>query len=235
MWILPPGSRRLVDVMDVNTQKGTEMSMSQFVRYYETPEAQRDKLYNVISLEFSHTKLEHLVKRPTVVGPSHGAPPDTCSLLSLPCRPCRPVPTWGRDAGRGGSPAGGRTWGQEVLTVGWLPGGPGGLGGQHVAPALEGEADGSHERHCRDEVPESEEVRAPGWQGAGRGDGFQPRPRWAGSGRLPARGRGAGPWCGQVGASLPWHSGALHSAVGPRPLSRWSFGLSASSPRGGVT
>ncbi|XP_049644853.1 lysine-specific demethylase 2B isoform X2 [Suncus etruscus] len=61
------GSRRLVDVMDVNTQKGTEMSLSQFVRYYETPEAQRDKLYNVISLEFSHTKLEHLVKRPTVV------------------------------------------------------------------------------------------------------------------------------------------------------------------------
>ncbi|GAB5579017.1 lysine-specific demethylase 2B isoform X6 [Prionailurus iriomotensis] len=61
------GGRRLVDVMDVNTQKGAEMSMSQFVRYYETPEAQRDKLYNVISLEFSHTKLEHLVKRPTVV------------------------------------------------------------------------------------------------------------------------------------------------------------------------
>jgi F-box/leucine-rich repeat protein 10/11 len=64
--------------MDVNTQKGTEMSMSQFVRYYETPEAQRDKLYNVISLEFSHTKLEHLVKRPTVVGPSS-------YLVCLPC------------------------------------------------------------------------------------------------------------------------------------------------------
>ena len=74
VWILPPGSRRLVDVMDVNTQKGTEMSMSQFVRYYETPEAQREKLYNVISLEFSHTKLEHLVKRPTVVGPRLRAP-----------------------------------------------------------------------------------------------------------------------------------------------------------------
>lgn len=72
-----PGSRRLVDVMDVNTQKGTEMSMSQFVRYYETPEAQRDKLYNVISLEFSHTKLEHLVKRPTVVGRSQPLP-GTC-------------------------------------------------------------------------------------------------------------------------------------------------------------
>lgn len=61
------GSRRIVDVMDVNTQKGTDMSMSQFVRYYETPETEREKLYNVISLEFSHTKLEKVVKRPTVV------------------------------------------------------------------------------------------------------------------------------------------------------------------------
>lgn len=43
------------------------MSMAQFVRYYETPEEERDKLFNVISLEFSHTKLENLIKRPTVV------------------------------------------------------------------------------------------------------------------------------------------------------------------------
>ncbi|XP_068101195.1 lysine-specific demethylase 2B isoform X4 [Hyperolius riggenbachi] len=61
------GSRRVVDVMDVNTQKGTDMSMSQFVRYYETPDTEREKMYNVISLEFSHTKLEKVVKRPTVV------------------------------------------------------------------------------------------------------------------------------------------------------------------------
>ncbi|XP_073769563.1 lysine (K)-specific demethylase 2Bb isoform X2 [Danio rerio] len=61
------GSRRPVDVMDVSTQKGSEMSMAQFVRYYETPEDERDKLFNVISLEFSHTKLENLIKRPTVV------------------------------------------------------------------------------------------------------------------------------------------------------------------------
>ncbi|XP_075901092.1 lysine (K)-specific demethylase 2Bb [Nelusetta ayraudi] len=61
------GSRRSVDVMDVSTQKGTEMTMAQFVRYYETPEEERDKLFNVISLEFSHTKLENLIKRPTVV------------------------------------------------------------------------------------------------------------------------------------------------------------------------
>ncbi|KAM9841750.1 lysine (K)-specific demethylase 2Bb [Aulostomus maculatus] len=61
------GSRRSVDVMDVSTQKGSEMSMAQFARYYETPEEERDKLFNVISLEFSHTKLENLIKRPTVV------------------------------------------------------------------------------------------------------------------------------------------------------------------------
>uniref|UniRef100_A0A8C5P6R6 Lysine-specific demethylase 2B n=1 Tax=Leptobrachium leishanense TaxID=445787 RepID=A0A8C5P6R6_9ANUR len=62
-----PWSRRVIDVMDVNTQKAFDMSMSQFVRYYETPETEREKLYNVISLEFSHTKLEKVVKRPTVV------------------------------------------------------------------------------------------------------------------------------------------------------------------------
>ncbi|KAK9391733.1 lysine-specific demethylase 2B [Crotalus adamanteus] len=61
------GSRRIVDVVDVNTQKGIEMSMAQFVRYYETPEVEREKLYNMISLEFSHTKLANIVKRPNVV------------------------------------------------------------------------------------------------------------------------------------------------------------------------
>uniref|UniRef100_A0A8C4GJ58 Lysine-specific demethylase 2B n=1 Tax=Dicentrarchus labrax TaxID=13489 RepID=A0A8C4GJ58_DICLA len=66
-WLWLAGSRRSVDVMDVSTQKGSEMSMAQFVRYYETPEEERDKLFNVISLEFSHTKLENLIKRPTVV------------------------------------------------------------------------------------------------------------------------------------------------------------------------
>ncbi|XP_056135556.1 lysine (K)-specific demethylase 2Aa [Lampris incognitus] len=61
------GSRRMIDVMDVSTQKGTEMSMAQWRRYYETPPSQREKLYNVISLEFSHTKLENLVRRPATV------------------------------------------------------------------------------------------------------------------------------------------------------------------------
>lgn len=57
----------MVDVMDVNTQRDIEMSMAQWARYYETPEEEREKLYNVISLEFSHTKLENIVKRPNVV------------------------------------------------------------------------------------------------------------------------------------------------------------------------
>nr|XP_006136441.1 lysine-specific demethylase 2A-like isoform X2 [Pelodiscus sinensis] len=61
------GSRRMVDVMDVNTQRDIEMSMAQWARYYETPEAEREKLYNVISLEFSHTRLENLVQRPATV------------------------------------------------------------------------------------------------------------------------------------------------------------------------
>ncbi|XP_078513673.1 lysine-specific demethylase 2A isoform X2 [Lissotriton helveticus] len=53
--------------MDVNTQRDIEMSMSQWAKYYETPDEEREKLYNVISLEFSHTRLESLVQRPTTV------------------------------------------------------------------------------------------------------------------------------------------------------------------------
>lgn len=59
------GSRRMLDVMDVNTQKNCEMSMKEWQRYYEDPD--KDKLLNVISLEFSHTKLENYVRAPSVV------------------------------------------------------------------------------------------------------------------------------------------------------------------------
>jgi F-box/leucine-rich repeat protein 10/11 len=55
----------MLDVMDVNTQKGIEMSMRDWVQYYENVE--RSKLLNVISLEFSHTKLENYVESPTLV------------------------------------------------------------------------------------------------------------------------------------------------------------------------
>ncbi|ESO95380.1 hypothetical protein LOTGIDRAFT_52553, partial [Lottia gigantea] len=59
------GNRRVLDVMDVNTQRGMEMSMKDWVRYYENPE--RDRLLNVISLEFSHTRLANYVESPTLV------------------------------------------------------------------------------------------------------------------------------------------------------------------------
>ena len=55
----------MLDVMDVTTQKGMEMSMKEWVKYYENPE--KDKLLNVISLEFSHTKLENYVESPSLV------------------------------------------------------------------------------------------------------------------------------------------------------------------------
>lgn len=63
--MLITGSRRLLDVMDVNTQKNVEMSMKEWQRYYDDPN--KDKLLNVISLEFSHTKLENYVQTPNVV------------------------------------------------------------------------------------------------------------------------------------------------------------------------
>ncbi|GFR58760.1 lysine-specific demethylase 2B, partial [Elysia marginata] len=59
------GSRRILDVMDVNTQKAMEMSMKEWVKYYENPN--RDRLLNVISLEFCHTRLENYVESPTLV------------------------------------------------------------------------------------------------------------------------------------------------------------------------
>ncbi|CAL1543944.1 unnamed protein product [Lymnaea stagnalis] len=59
------GIRRILDVMDVTTQKAMEMSMKDWVKYYENPE--RDRLLNVISLEFCHTRLENYVESPTLV------------------------------------------------------------------------------------------------------------------------------------------------------------------------
>lgn len=59
------GSRRMLDVMDVTTQKDIEMTMKDWCRYFENPN--RDQLLNVISLEFSHTRLENYVESPTLV------------------------------------------------------------------------------------------------------------------------------------------------------------------------
>lgn len=59
------GHQRIIDVMDVKTQKNIEMSMKDWCKYYES--RNRDRLLNVISLEFSHTKLDELVDAPMIV------------------------------------------------------------------------------------------------------------------------------------------------------------------------
>ena len=56
------GAKRLVDVVDVQTQKGIEMPMKDFVKYYQEKPSDRKQLLNVISLEFSKTKMEPLVQ-----------------------------------------------------------------------------------------------------------------------------------------------------------------------------
>ena len=61
------GSRRVLDVMDVNSQKGLEMTVKEWVNYYEDKEQHKQRLLNVISLEFSHTRLEDYVDQPQVV------------------------------------------------------------------------------------------------------------------------------------------------------------------------
>ena len=61
------GSKRLIDVMDVNTQKALSMTMKDWCEYYESTSRDPNRLLNVISLEFSHTKLENYVEAPLVV------------------------------------------------------------------------------------------------------------------------------------------------------------------------
>jgi len=59
------GGRRMVDVMECKTQRALEMSMRDFEQYFESKD--RRHIYNVISLEFSQSKLEAFIKRPKVV------------------------------------------------------------------------------------------------------------------------------------------------------------------------
>ncbi|XP_031560229.1 lysine-specific demethylase 2B-like [Actinia tenebrosa] len=59
------GARRMVDVIDVNTQQALELTLQNWVKYFTNPD--RKLIYNVISLEFSHTKLQDIVESPDVV------------------------------------------------------------------------------------------------------------------------------------------------------------------------
>lgn len=48
------GSDKEIDVIDVNRQADLKMKLGEFVEYYNSPN--RDRVLNVISLEFSDTR-----------------------------------------------------------------------------------------------------------------------------------------------------------------------------------
>ncbi|XP_052231548.1 lysine-specific demethylase 7B-like isoform X2 [Dreissena polymorpha] len=59
------GSMREIDVIDVARQEDHKMLMREWTEYYNSPN--RDKIFNVISLEFSKTKLSDRVEVPLCV------------------------------------------------------------------------------------------------------------------------------------------------------------------------
>ena len=59
------GPKRTVDIMDCATQKNSEMSLKDWEEYYTSPN--RTRKLNVISLEFSYTKLDALVICPKIM------------------------------------------------------------------------------------------------------------------------------------------------------------------------
>uniref|UniRef100_W5UEA2 Histone lysine demethylase PHF8 n=1 Tax=Ictalurus punctatus TaxID=7998 RepID=W5UEA2_ICTPU len=59
------GSDKEIDVIDVMRQADMKMKLGDFVEYYNSPN--RDRVLNVISLEFSDTRLSNLVETPKIV------------------------------------------------------------------------------------------------------------------------------------------------------------------------
>ncbi|XP_051911412.1 lysine-specific demethylase 7A isoform X2 [Hippocampus zosterae] len=58
------GGDKVIDVIDVARQADTKMKLSQFIKYFTGPH--RPKVLNLISLEFSDTKMSKLVEVPDV-------------------------------------------------------------------------------------------------------------------------------------------------------------------------
>uniref|UniRef100_A0A672ZG91 Lysine-specific demethylase 7A n=1 Tax=Sphaeramia orbicularis TaxID=375764 RepID=A0A672ZG91_9TELE len=58
------GGDKVIDVIDVARQADSKMKLSEFVKYYTNPH--RPKVLNLISLEFSDTKMSELVEVPDV-------------------------------------------------------------------------------------------------------------------------------------------------------------------------
>uniref|UniRef100_A0A672ZCB1 Histone lysine demethylase PHF8 n=1 Tax=Sphaeramia orbicularis TaxID=375764 RepID=A0A672ZCB1_9TELE len=59
------GADKEIDVIDVSRQCDLKMRLGDFVEYYNSPN--RDRVLNVISLEFSETRLSNLVETPKIV------------------------------------------------------------------------------------------------------------------------------------------------------------------------
>lgn len=59
------GADKEIDVIDVSRQCDLKMRLGDFVEYYNRPN--RDRVLNVISLEFSETRLSNLVETPKIV------------------------------------------------------------------------------------------------------------------------------------------------------------------------
>ncbi|XP_041035518.1 histone lysine demethylase PHF8 isoform X2 [Carcharodon carcharias] len=59
------GSEKIIDVIDVTRQADCKMKLGDFVKYYNS--SNREKVLNVISLEFSDTRLSNLVETPKLV------------------------------------------------------------------------------------------------------------------------------------------------------------------------
>ncbi|XP_041130271.1 histone lysine demethylase PHF8 isoform X2 [Polyodon spathula] len=59
------GADKEIDVIDVSRQADCKMKLGDFVLYYNS--AERDKVLNVISLEFSETRLSNLIETPKIV------------------------------------------------------------------------------------------------------------------------------------------------------------------------
>ena len=53
-FVLPVGADKEIDVIDVSRQCDLKMRLGDFVEYYNSPN--RDRVLNVISLEFSETR-----------------------------------------------------------------------------------------------------------------------------------------------------------------------------------
>ncbi|KAM6895640.1 lysine-specific demethylase 7A [Xenentodon cancila] len=58
------GGDKVIDVIDVARQADSKMKLSEFIKYFTNP--QRPKVLNLISLEFSDTKMSELVEVPDV-------------------------------------------------------------------------------------------------------------------------------------------------------------------------